>query len=63
MCHIDYSFDDPPTKDDADTEEYRNLDTPYHYENTGFDVQLSSYIVLSFISFDRGENLNFQINV
>ncbi|KAG4917657.1 hypothetical protein JHK85_055938 [Glycine max] len=33
-----YSFDDPPTEDDADTDEYRNLDTPYHYQNTGSSV-------------------------
>ena len=50
-------------EDDVDTDHYRNLDTPYHYQNTDIYVQLSTYIMLSFIAFDREQNLNFQINV
>jgi len=57
LCHLDYSFDDPPTEDGH----YRNQDTPYDHQNTGIDFQLTFCCL--FISFARGENLNFQINL
>ncbi|KAG5001575.1 hypothetical protein JHK87_022647 [Glycine soja] len=31
-----YSFDDPPTEDDAETDQNENVDTPYENQNTGY---------------------------
>jgi len=61
MCYIDYSFDDPATEDVVDTDDDRNLDAPYHNENTSFYIQCPTYVVLPFITFDNVHNLNFCI--
>ena len=37
-CHIDYSFDDPPTEDDEETDQNGNVDTPYENQNTGLGI-------------------------
>ena len=49
LCHVEYSFDNPtPIEDDADTNHHSNHHTPYDYQNTGIELQTSTYILLSF---------------
>ena len=49
LCHVEYSFDSPtPTDDDVDSHDDSNDHTARDFENTGVELGISTYFLLSF---------------
>ena len=48
-CIVEYSFNSPiATNDDVDSDHDCNDHTVYDYENTGIDLEIPTYFIMSF---------------